>query len=250
MTSPNSHCDRRHVSTWGKTGVERGGPLKGTHGFLVASPDLTTLEGTLSVFSWSPTPTPDSTHCVRLGHRMTVPETTHPLNLERKCLKESGRGKREESQQRNWQIGHRSKTLYKGSLRGGWERKVGWMIRWQSLESWFIHSHLSWTAKKAPKVRVFKMTQILWDVMGGMSWPGLAWDVMGKVGWWEILSSGKEGSVQRRWSSKAEVLFILKSCRALFSISYPPDPSRPRWWSFKPTAPATPEDCLLLRYTV
>lgn len=56
--------------------------MKQAHGFLVASPDLPTLEGALSVFSWSPTPPPDSTHHVRQHHKMTVPETTHPLNLE------------------------------------------------------------------------------------------------------------------------------------------------------------------------
>lgn len=100
-TLPNSHCDMRHVSTWGKTGVERGGPLKRTHLFLVASPDLPTLEGALSVFSWDPTPPPDSTHPVRHRHKMSVLETTHPLNLERKCLRESGRG-------RGWGWGRKS----------------------------------------------------------------------------------------------------------------------------------------------
>lgn len=69
-----------------------GGPLKRTHLFLVASPDLPTLEGALSVFSWDPTPPPDSTHRVSHRHKMTVLETT-PLNLERKCLRESGRGR-------------------------------------------------------------------------------------------------------------------------------------------------------------
>lgn len=57
-TSPNSHCDMKHVSTWAKTGVGRGGPLKPTHLFLVVSPDLPTLEGALCASSWNPIPHP------------------------------------------------------------------------------------------------------------------------------------------------------------------------------------------------
>lgn len=57
-TSSNPHCDMKRVSTWAKTGVERGGPVKPTHLFLVASPDLSTLEGALSVSFWDPMPHP------------------------------------------------------------------------------------------------------------------------------------------------------------------------------------------------
>lgn len=92
-TLANTHCDTRRVSTWGKTGVERGGPLKQAHLFVVANPDLATLEGALSVSSRDPTPQPSLHPSSDSATKMTVLTTTHPLNLERECFKESGRGR-------------------------------------------------------------------------------------------------------------------------------------------------------------
>lgn len=93
----NLYCDRRYVSIWGKIGVERGGFLKGIYGFLVVSLDLIILEGIFFVFFWSFILIFDFIYCVRLGYRMIVFEIIYFLNLERKCFKELGRGKREES---------------------------------------------------------------------------------------------------------------------------------------------------------
>lgn len=100
-TSPNSRCDMKHVSTWAKTGVERGGSLKPTHLFLGARPDLPALEGALSASSWDPIPHPSLHPSGRQLHRMTVFITTHPLDLERKCFKESGTGKWKKSNSEN-----------------------------------------------------------------------------------------------------------------------------------------------------
>lgn len=95
-TSPNSRCDMKHVSTWAKTGVERGGSLKPTHLFLGARPDLPALEGALSMSSWDPIPHPSLHPSGRQLHRMTVFITTHPLDLERNVLKnqEQERGRK------------------------------------------------------------------------------------------------------------------------------------------------------------